>query len=250
MINLEVGDLVLCTVDRIVGTVVFVRMDEDGERFRDVASKDGAGLGIEGSIVMSEIAPGRIRNIRDYVVPKKKIVCKVLRISQQGNIELSLRRVSQKEKKEIIEQDKQEKSYISVLKSVLGEKLGDALKEISKEDKLFSFLEEAKINSDKLEKIIGKEDSKKILDILKIQKRKISKVKKEIHLTTIKPDGITLIKKILEIFKGINVKYISAGKYILETESEDVKNADKKLSEMVINAEKESKKLGIEFSIR
>ena len=64
MTDLEVGDIVLCTVDRIVGTIVFVKIDGDGE----------------GSIILSEIAPGRIRNLREYVVPKKKIVCKVLRI--------------------------------------------------------------------------------------------------------------------------------------------------------------------------
>ena len=80
--ELEVGDLVMCTVDRIVGTVVFVKIDGYGE----------------GGIIMSEIAPGRIRNLRDYVVPKKRIACKVLRIS--GNrIDLSLRRVTPKEKK-------------------------------------------------------------------------------------------------------------------------------------------------------
>ncbi len=237
MVNLEVGDFVLCTVDRIVGTVVFVKLFVENHE-------------VEGSIVMSEIAPGRIRNIRDYVVPKKKIVCKVLRISQQGNFDLSLRRVTQKERKEVIEQDKQEKSYISILKSVLGEKVEEIVKEILKEEKLYSFLEEAKINPEKLEKIVGKENSKKILDILNTQKKKRATVKKEIHITTIKPNGITLIKRVLEIFKGIKVKYISAGRYSLELESEDIKIADKKLSEMVINAEKDSKKLGIEFSVK
>ena len=235
MNNLEVGDLVLCTVDRIVGTVVFVRIDESG---------------VEGSIVMSEIAPGRIRNIRDYVIPKKKIVCKVLRISQQGNIELSLRRVSQKERKEIIEQDKQEKSYVSILKSVLGERVEKIVDEIRKEERLFSFLEEAKINSEKLEKIVGKENSQKILEILNTQRRKKSIIKREIHLTTTKPNGITLIKKILEIFKGVTVKYLSAGRYTLEIESEDIKIADKKIKDMIDNSEKEAKKLGIEFSVK
>ena len=37
---LEVGDIVMCTVDRIVGTIVFVKIDENGE----------------GSIILSEIA--------------------------------------------------------------------------------------------------------------------------------------------------------------------------------------------------
>ena len=237
MENIEVGDLVLCTVDRIIGTIVFVKIFVENRE-------------VEGSIVMSEIAPGRIRNLRDYVVPKKKIVCKVLRISTQGNIELSLRRVTQKEKKEVIEQDKQEKSYVSILKSVLGNKTEEAITEISKQGKLYSFFEDAKINPETLEKIIGKENSQKVLDILKTQKKKKTVLKKEINMTTIKPNGVSLIKKILEMFKGINIKYISAGRYRLELESEDIKSADKKIRDIIDSAEKESKKLGIEFAVK
>jgi translation initiation factor 2 alpha subunit (eIF-2alpha) len=235
MNNLEIGDLVLCTVDRIMGTAVFVKID---------------GRNIEGEIIMSEIAPGRIRNIRDYVVPKKKIVCKVLRISSSGNIELSLRRVSLKEKKEVLEREQQEKSYSSILKSVLGENAEKAIQEILKEESLFSFLDESKTNPGKLEKITGKENAEKIIEILNTQKKKIVTIKKEIHLTTIKPDGISLIKKVLEIFKGISVKYLSAGRYSLELESEDVKLADKKIREMITIAEKDAKKSGIEFSVK
>ncbi|MCK9595618.1 hypothetical protein M0R19_00305 [Candidatus Pacearchaeota archaeon] len=227
--TLEVGDFVLCTVDRIAGTVVFVKiLTEKGE--------------IEGSIVMSEIAPGRIRNIRDYVVPKKKIVCKVLRISPQGNIDLSLRRVSQKDRKEVIEQEAQQKSYISILKSVLGNKAEEVIKEVS--------IEEAKSESKKLEKLVGKKDAEKILEIINLQKKKKTIIKKEILLTSTKSDGITLIKKVLDKLKGIDVRYISAGKYSLEIESEDVKTADKKMREMIFEAEKEAKKLSAEFSVR
>ncbi|MCL5018598.1 MAG: hypothetical protein M1416_02410, partial [Candidatus Pacearchaeota archaeon] len=174
--TLEVGDLVSCIVDRVVGTVVFVRLTVDGKE-------------VEGSIVFSEIAPGRIRNIRDYVVPKKKIVCKVLRISQSGNIDLSLRRVTLKERKEVLEQEQQEKSYLSVLRSVLGEKYEEISKKISEKENVFSFLEEAKTNSSALEKIAGKENAKKILEILNAQKNKKKKIKKEMTITTIKPNG-------------------------------------------------------------
>ena len=232
---MEVGEIVLCIVDRIVGTTVFVKIE---------------GTQIEGSIVMSEIAPGRIRNLRDYVVPKKRIVCKILRISESGNIDLSLRRVSQKEKKEAIEKSESEKSYTSILKSILGIEAEKVLSEISKENDLPSFLEESKLNPEKLEKLVGKENSKKILDVLKTQKKKKAVIKKEISLTTTKPNGITIIKKILEIFNGIKVKYLSAGRYTLELESEDIKIADKKIKEMIDSAEKESKKLGAEFSVK
>lgn len=236
MANLEEGDLVLCTVDRIVGTVVFVKISLDGKE-------------VEGNIVLSEIAPGRIRNLRDYVVPKKKIVCKVLRI-KSGNIDLSLRRVSQKEKKEVLEREQQEKSYVSVLKGILKEKAEEAIEKISKEDNLVSFLEDAKKDSGKLEKIIGKEDAKKIIEILNTQKKKKAIIKKEIHLTTVKSNGITLIKRILEIFKGVNVKYISAGRYSIETESDDAKTADKKIRDLIDVAEKEAKKANVDFSVK
>lgn len=232
--NLEVGDLVLCTVDRIVGTEVFVKIDGFGE----------------GGIVMSEIAPGRIRNLREYVVPKKRIVCKVLRISESGNIDLSLRRVTQKERKEVIERDQQEKSYSGILKGILANDFEKASQEIAKNGGIVHVFENAKTSPEQLEKIIGKENAKKVLDILNTQKKKKVILKKEIHLTTIKPEGIELIKKVLEIFKGINVRYISAGRYSLEIESDDLKLADKKIREMIELAEKSAKKSGIEFSVK
>src|SRR3972149_8604000 len=143
--SLEEGDIVLCTVDRIVGTTVFVHIEGNGE----------------GSIVFSEVAPGRIRNIRDYVVPKKKIVCKVLRISNSGHIDLSLRRVSQKESKEVREKAKEEQSYEKILKSILKDKGDKIITKIKQGNNLFDFLEEAKKNSKELEEVVGKEDAQK-----------------------------------------------------------------------------------------
>ena len=122
----EQGDVVLCTVDRILGTTVFVKIDESDR---------------EGSIILSEIAPGRIRNLRDYAVPKKTIVCKILRISGE-NINLSLRRVTPKEKKQVLEQHKLEKSYLNILKSVLKEKTAETVNKIKKTQKLYDLLED------------------------------------------------------------------------------------------------------------
>lgn len=233
---MEVGDLVLCTVDRIVGTVVFVKIH-------------GQEKETEGSIIFSEVAPGRIRNIRDYIVPKKKIVCKILRITPSGNIDLSLRRVTQKEKKEVLENESLNKSYTSILKSVIGEN-DELIKKITANEDLVSFSERAKKNPEELEKLVGRENAKKILEILNSQKKKISKIKKEIHLTTTKPNGIELIKKILSNFKDFEVKYLGAGNYLIEAESNDLKSADKKITEKINLAEKEAKKLGVEFSLK
>jgi len=233
MENLEVGDYVLCTVDRIVGTVVFVKIEGYGE----------------GSIITSEIAPGRIRNLRDYVVPKKKIVCKILKI-EGDHIALSLRRVTQKEDKEVNEKYKLEQSYKSILKSVVKEKAEKIIEEISKEQSLYEFLEEAKKDSKKLEKLLGKEDSKKVLNILNTQKQKIYSIKKILNIKTARPDGINLIKELFNKAKNIEIKYISAGKYSIKTEAKDLKNADNTLKKNIQEMEKTAKNLGIDFSIK
>ncbi|MDD5700246.1 MAG: hypothetical protein PHH00_03615 [Candidatus Nanoarchaeia archaeon] len=229
---LEEGDIVLCTVERIDGTNVFVSIDRDGE----------------GIIMTSEIAPGRIRNIRDYVVPKKKIVCKVLRVF--GNrVELSLRRVTQKEQKEVMEHYNLERSYANILKTILGEKAEETIRKIQDRQRLYDFLEESKNNPENLEKFMNKEQAKKISDILNAQKQKRFEIKKEISLSTIKSNGLELIRNILMNVKNMEIKYISAGHYSLSVESSDLKNAGNILKNNLAEIEKNAKKSGMEFSI-
>jgi translation initiation factor 2 alpha subunit (eIF-2alpha) len=231
---LEEGEMVLCTVDRIAGTVVFVRIEGE-ER--------------EGSIILSEIAPGRIRNLREYVIPKKKIVCKVLKTSG-GTISLSLRRVTLKEKKEVMDENNQERSYMSILKSVLKEKATAIIDKITKEGKLFDFFEETRKNPKKLEDLIGKEDAKKILNIVLEQKKKITIIKRTISLKTQEPNGIYLLKSVLEAPGEIGVKYLSAGKYSLKIETEDGKKGDQKLKIFLDGVEKKAKETGVQFEIK
>ncbi len=229
---LEEGDIVLCTVERIDGTNVFVSINRDGE----------------GIIMTSEIAPGRIRNIRDYVVPKKKIACKVLKVF--GNrVELSLRRVTQKEQKEVMERYNLERSYANILKTILGEKAEETIKKIQGGQGLYDFFEESKKNSKNLEEFMNKEQAKKISDILNAQKQKRFEIKKEISLSTIKSNGLELIKNIFMNVKNMEIKYISAGHYSLSTESSDLKNAGNILKNNLAEIEKNAKKSGMEFSI-
>lgn len=76
----EENSIVLCTVKKILFHSIFVDLDEYENQ--------------EGMIHISEVAPGRIRNIRDYVTEGKKLVCQVLRIDRERKqVDLSLRRV-------------------------------------------------------------------------------------------------------------------------------------------------------------
>ena len=235
--ELEVGDNVLCTVDRIAGTVVFVKIH-------------GLEKETEGSIVMSEIAPGRIRNVRDYVVPKKKIVCKVLRIAQNGHIDLSLRRVSKKETEEVKKRYENEQSYAKILKTILGEKGDAAIEKIYETGNIYDFLDGAKRDSRELENIIGKDNAKKILDILMAQKKKKSIVKKDINLSSTNSDGVNDIKQVFSGIKNAKIRYISGGRYTLETEGDDVKVADSELRKILEEIEKKAKNRKIFFSIK
>jgi translation initiation factor 2 subunit 1 len=229
----EEGDIVLCTVEKIEGTIVFVRIDETGE---------------QGSIITSEIAPGRIRNLRDYVVPKKKIVCKILKIDK-NNIYLSLRRVSQKERKEVIDEFQNERKLRSILKTILKEKTEEIIEKIKKSDSLSEFLKQSKISSDELIKLVGKENAEKILAILNSQKQKKSIIKKEFSLKTTSSNGINLIKEILKSDKA-DIRYIGAGKYSIKIESSDLKKADTEIQEIFKEIEHKSKENNLEFNIK
>ena len=101
----EENEIVICTIKKILPNSVFVDLDEYKNR--------------EGLIHISEISPGRIRNIRDFVKEGKKIVCKVLRIDRtKGNIDLSLRRVAQSQKINKNNEYKQEIRSEKILEAV------------------------------------------------------------------------------------------------------------------------------------
>ena len=117
--NPEAGDIVLCTVKKILFHSVFVSLD-------DYENK-------EGMIHISEISPGRIRNIRDFVKEGKKIVCKILKVHEDKNhIDLSLRRVNNSERIEKSNEIKQELKAEKLLETV-AKKLNKSVQELYKE---------------------------------------------------------------------------------------------------------------------
>jgi len=235
MTEYESGDIVLCTVESISKTIVFVTLED----------------GTQGSIVMSEISPGRIRNIRDFVVPKKKIVCKVLRILSEGNLGLSLRRVTQKETKELLQEFKQEKTSQKIITSMLDKDADEIISKIKEKSSVSEFLQSSKEDPKELEKLVGKEKAKKILDIIKTQKKKKTEIKKEFKLSTIDENGLETIKTLLSVFeKQAEIKYLAGGKYSIKIKSEDLKKADKLAKEILESIEDQAKKEKIEFSTK
>ena len=100
----EEDEIVMCTVTKIFPHSVFVNIDEFGRT---------------GVIHISEISPGRIRNIRDFVKQDKKIICKILRINKErGHIDLSLRRVNDAQRRNKSNEIKQEQLAEKILEFV------------------------------------------------------------------------------------------------------------------------------------
>lgn len=226
-------DLILGTVDRITPTTVFVKLPNNKE----------------GTIITSEIAPGRIKNIRQYVAPNKKIVCKVLRV-RGDHIDLSLRRVTSKEKKEILEKHKQEQQIKSALKQILKEEFEKiAEKILSDFASLSEFAEKARTDEKTIEKYFSKDQKENIKKIL-AKKQKIISVKKIIHLKCMENDGI---KRLKEIFanenKKVKITYITAGKFQITLEGEDYKKANQELESLIEKIENSSKKHTCEFEV-
>ena len=181
--KLEESQLVLCTVTKIIGTTVFAELDD---------------YKIEGTITFPEIAPGRIRNIREYAFPGKKIVCKVLSIKPQV-IELSFRRVKLNERNEFNDRYRKERNYIAMLKKMLGEKAETIIAKIKEEaDSVLDFIESSKDNPKQLEKYLSKEESERILAAIGEKKIRETIIHKKFTLSSKASAGINQVKKAIE----------------------------------------------------
>ena len=224
----EEGDLVLCTVTSVQFHSVFVDIEEYGKG---------------GMIHISEVSPGRIRNIRDFVKEGKKVVCKVLRINQEkGYIDLSLRRVNESEKKRKIEDIKKEQNAEKIIEIAAG-KIGIKTEQLYKEvsDKIsknyasfHEFFEDAIKDEKLLESVISDNKYLKILDETVKQRIKPSEVeiKGKLKITTFAPDGIEIIKDALKkaesSVKGkIIINYLGSGLYRFMIKAPDYKEAEK-----------------------
>src|SRR5208337_4607911 len=84
------GELVVCTVTKVVDFGAFVSLDEYDNK--------------EGLIHISEVASGWVKYIRDHVREGQKIVCKVLDVNpKKGHIDLSFKDVNEHQRRETIQ---------------------------------------------------------------------------------------------------------------------------------------------------
>lgn len=223
----EEEELVYCIVTNVQPHSVFVKMVEYGS---------------SGMIHISEVSPGRIRNIRDYVKEDKIVVCKVLRINKErGHIDLSLRRVSDNQRRIKVNKIKQEQKaekIIDVIAKDLKVKTSDLYNEISKPileqyEYVFTAFMDVVNGANTFEKIgLSKKYADKFQEVVTTRLKPVEvTVAADIELSTYKPDGVLVIKSALNtaVESGAKVMYLTGGKYKFAVTASNYKDADKKL---------------------
>lgn len=241
----EEDEIVLCKVTKIFPSSVFV----------DLLEYDDSGM-----VHISEVSPGRIRNLRDYVSIGRQIVCKVLRIDRQrGHIDLSLRRVNSSQRREKLDEIKSELKAESLIKN-LTKKLNVPLPKLYKEvtEKIFDEYShlyicfkdvvagDANLEKMGLSKKLSDELTSAILEKFKPAKIKIQG---EIKLQTYDSKGIEKIKAALmdieNVSSTITLFYLGAGRFKLVIEDVDYGPAEKNLDKVIKILEKFNDKLSV-----
>lgn len=230
----EEGELVMCTVTKVQFHSVFVNLDEYNKG---------------GMIHISEVSPGRIRNIRDFVKEDKKVVCKVLRITEEkGHIDLSLRRVTESQKRAKVDEIKQEQKVEKIVELAANKlklDLNKAFNEIAdkvtgKYHSIYACFQEAVADESLFGSLgIEKKLANELLDAVKQRIKKAEvEIRGKLKLTSYQPDGVEIIKKALkkaeEVGKeNIIIKYLGGGTYNIIAKARDYKEAEDILKKYV-----------------
>ena len=109
------GELVVCSVTSVKNFGAFVTLDEYDDK--------------EGFIHVRDIASGWVKYIRDFIREGQKVVCKVLGVdSSKGHIDLSLKSVNDHQKREKVQQWKNEKKAEKLIE-IVAERLSISVDE-------------------------------------------------------------------------------------------------------------------------
>ena len=225
----EEGEFVIGTVMEIHPYGAMVALDEYGEK--------------RGMIHIREISSGWVKNIRNHIKMGQKVVVKVLKVDpSKGHINLSLRRVSEQQKKITITQHKLERKGRKLLE-YFAEKNNIPLNEITKRivtplvkeyGYVYTAFENALIDGKEIFK--GKipeeyidELYELVVSTFEVQKVEITS---NVIIESYESNGVEVIKEALQTDSPeIEVKLLGSPKYSVKITSADYKTAEKILSD-------------------
>ncbi len=243
----ERGEIVLCTVREITPHGIYVDLDEYNN--------------MNGFLHISEISTGWVRNIERVAKPDQKLVLKVIRAERsRREVDLSLRQVTNEEKRTKLIEWKQNERAITIM-SMVKKKLmledaqfNDTSAKLEKEyGSLYEALEAA---SKKGEKAFASLEIPEgtMKEIVEAAREKITTPKYEVgaivEISSRSSDGVERIKEALESATRasssaeIKVTYVGAPRYRLRVTAEDYKQADKVMNSALEHIQEKLGKTG------
>jgi len=228
----EYGDLVIATIEKVMDYGAYAKLEEYNNR--------------QGFLHISEISSARIRRIRDYVRENQKMILKVIRVEvEKGHINLSLRRVTKRERIEKNKSWKKDRKGEALLNEV-AEKVGLPMHEVyqkagvilEEEYGLYEGFEKVvKEGVEVLTKLDIPEDLAKVIAQVAEERIKIKmvKVRGVLEVRCMKPNGVKCIQ---DAFIGarkshrakdakIEFYVIAAPRYRVEVSADNWKRAEK-----------------------
>lgn len=252
----EIGELVVATVIRLEKHGAYVTLDEYGNK--------------EGLLHISEISTSWVRNIRNHVRERSKIVLHIQRVDPEKNqIDLSLRRVTQDERRKKIEEFKKNRKAETLMRQAAEElKISEedlykksGMKMLEKYDSLYTALETAAKQG--MDVLLDTGLTKKVSKVLtKIAQEKIIikgvTIQGTIEATSMSSNGLIFIKETLLAMKKFGAEHealvklysLGAPKYKVEVTADDYKQAEQVLEKIIQNSDEAWSKHDGKFSFK
>lgn len=217
-------------------------------------------------IHLREIAPGRIRTVRDYVRENQRIVARVVGVDpQKGYVDLSLRNISRYQRIQAIKEwkdSKKAKKLLEELARTLRLPLDKCytlfVDELIKKYDSFAGAFEAAAQSP--EEFRMENFGKWVDEFIKLAKENIQipkvQITGELHLSSPEKDGVERIKKVCgEIDRNgekvkVRINYLSAPLYELNVEATNFKDAEAELKDTLIRTKNLAKELNLDISFQ
>ncbi len=227
----EKDELVIATIRKIFPYGAFCSLDEYNNR--------------EAFVHISEVASRWVKNIHEFLKENQKVVARVYHfVPEKNQIDLSIKRVSEAEKKLKLESVKRDKRAQSLL-NVLAKRLKKEPQKFSAEMSpimmrefggLMDAFEQAAADPEAVKKLgLSGDDAAAFIELStqNIKKPRVE-VSRTLNIQCSEPDGIETIKEILHAFEGLGtaettlgISYLGAPNYKLSIVAEDYKRAEK-----------------------
>jgi translation initiation factor 2 subunit 1 len=230
----EPGELVVGRVDEIEDFGVFVDLLEYEDK--------------RGLVHISEVASGWIKNVRDHVNTDQRVVAKVLDVDQSAQqIDLSLKDVNDHQRKEKIQEWKNEQKADNWMEIAFGEDIDDATYTdiattlLAEFGSMYDGFEQAAIHG--AEALEGVDlDEEQRAAIVETARENVSvpyvTVTGYVDLECPASDGVDVVREAMQAAGGngeipeeveLEVTYVGAPEYRIEVQAPDYKTAEAQL---------------------